>query len=181
MPTYGYLCTNEECLEEKDVFHGMSKRPRPKCSVCGSRMKKKGFAPGETVHFILKGPLSDYPSKVNKWNREQTQKNKEAEVRMRKNRDPIGQQYAVVDADAYDAWVKDRGGVGIDQESLVDATKGAEELMKGHDETGKKSPKVKNVSYGENEHGPLGHVKTAAGKSGVRKKLKKKKKQKLIV
>jgi len=166
---YEYQCPIESCGATKEVDHSMKKNPRVKCPQCGERMKRQIFAP----RFVLKGPISDWPSKRVKWNGEQTQKNKDAERRMRMNRDPIPQQYAVVDADEFDAWNQAQGGKGIDENLLVSATEAEKEQAKQVKSSKEvaKTPKVKGKRYKDNEHGPTGRVRTKAGKPKDRKKL----------
>lgn len=45
MPTYTYRCTNPDCLEEVDRFHGMNNAPDCYCEACGYPMKKLMGAP----------------------------------------------------------------------------------------------------------------------------------------
>lgn len=40
MPTYGYRCTNPDCLYEHDYFHGINEGGTPECPLCGSTMKR---------------------------------------------------------------------------------------------------------------------------------------------
>lgn len=40
MPTYGYRCTNPDCLHEEDMFHGINDRGTPRCELCDYPMKR---------------------------------------------------------------------------------------------------------------------------------------------
>ena len=40
MPTYGYRCTNPDCLQEQDFFHGINEMGSPRCPDCGYPMKR---------------------------------------------------------------------------------------------------------------------------------------------
>jgi len=103
MPTYPYQC---ECGAAKDVVHSIRKTPRIMCE-CGAVMVR-GIS--SSVNFILNGPWSDYPSKCRRMNREMKHRNREAEKRMRKNRDPIKSGgYLCLEGSDFESVAKEQG------------------------------------------------------------------------
>lgn len=49
MPTYTYKCM--KCSHEMDVFHGMTEKPRVKCTSCGSTQTRKLLGTGAGLIF----------------------------------------------------------------------------------------------------------------------------------
>ncbi|HPO86730.1 MAG TPA: zinc ribbon domain-containing protein [Candidatus Hydrogenedentes bacterium] len=49
MPTYTYKCV--KCSHEMDVFHGMTEKPRVKCTSCGSTQTKRLLGTGAGLIF----------------------------------------------------------------------------------------------------------------------------------
>lgn len=49
MPTYNYICINEDCGEEVTVSQTMSEDPKTKCPSCHKETLRRVIAPVQTI------------------------------------------------------------------------------------------------------------------------------------
>jgi putative FmdB family regulatory protein len=75
MPTYNYVCTKCENIQEK--MHSFSVNPEVLCELCNNICEKQ-FSP--STNFVLKG--NNWPSKDFKMKKDMSNKNEKMKIKM---------------------------------------------------------------------------------------------------